>query len=79
MFEVGRVGGVAVVWDGGAGEVEGAAVGGGDYFYGVGVGDVFGAAADFEGGDVDAGLGEGARRSVMCSGRRRGSSPWMLT
>ena len=41
---------VAVVWDGGAGEVEGAAVGGGNDFYGVWVGDVLGRAADFERG-----------------------------
>ena len=40
-------GAVAVVGDGGAGEVEGAAVGGGDYLYGVGVVDVVGGAADF--------------------------------
>lgn len=55
-----RVGVVAVVGDGGAGEVEGATVGSGDYFYGVGVGDVAGGAADFEGGDFDLGVGEGA-------------------
>ncbi len=51
---------IAVVGDGGAGEVEGAAVGGGDYFYGVWVGDVLGGAEDFEGGDFDLGPGEGA-------------------
>jgi len=45
--------------DGGSGEVEGAAVEGGDDFDGVGVGEVFGAAGDFEGGDVDVGHGEG--------------------
>jgi len=50
---------VAVVGDGGAGEVEGTAVGGGDYFDGVGVGDVLGGAEDFEGGDVDCGVAEG--------------------
>ena len=49
---------IAVVGDGGAGEVKGAAVGGGDYFYGVGVVDVFGGAEDFEGGYVDGGVGE---------------------
>ena len=58
MLEVGGVARVAVVWDGGAGEVEGAAVGCGDYFYGVGVGDVLGAAADFEGGNFDFGSRE---------------------
>ncbi len=57
-----RRGAVAVVGDGGAGEVEGAAVGGGDYFYGVGVGDVFGGAEDFEGGDFDVRVGEGAEQ-----------------
>jgi hypothetical protein len=41
----------SVIGDGGAGEVEGAAGGGGDDFYGVGVGDVFGRAGGFEGGD----------------------------
>ena len=48
------------IGDGGAGEVEGAAVGGGDDFDGVGVGDVFGGAEDFEGGDVDVRVREGA-------------------
>ncbi len=38
---------VAVEGDGGAGEVEGSTVGGGDYFYSVGVGDVGGGAEDF--------------------------------
>jgi hypothetical protein len=51
---------VAVVGDCGAGEVEGAAVRGGDYFYGVGVGDVFWRAEDFERGDFDVMLGEGS-------------------
>ena len=51
---------ISVVGDGGAGEVEGSAVGGGDYFYGVWVVDVVGGAADFEGGDLDFGAGEGA-------------------
>ena len=60
MFPVlGRVA-VTVVRDGGAGEVEGAAVGGGDYLYGVGVGDVFGGAEDFEGGDFDVVVSERA-------------------
>jgi hypothetical protein len=49
---------VAVVGDGGAGEVEGAAVGGGDYFYGVGVVDVLGGAENFEGRDFDVMLSE---------------------
>jgi hypothetical protein len=52
--------GISVVGDGGAGEVEGAAVGGGDYFDRVWVGDVFLGAEDFEGGDLDVRLREGA-------------------
>ena len=53
---------VAVVGDGGAGEVEGAAVGGGDDFDGVWVVDVVGGAEDFEGGDFDVAVGEGAEQ-----------------
>jgi hypothetical protein len=45
--------------DGRAGEVEGATIGGGDHFYGVGVGYIFGCAADFEGSDVHVRRGEG--------------------
>ena len=52
---------ITIKGDGGAGEVEGAAVVGGDYFYGIGVGDVFWSAEDFEGGDFDVMLGEGAK------------------
>jgi hypothetical protein len=63
---------VTVVWDGGSGEVEGAAVGGGDYFYGVGVGDVFGRAEDFEGGDLDVLLGEGAQEGGEVLGFEQG-------
>ena len=55
-----RPGSVAVVRDGGAGEVEGPAVGSSDYFYGVGVVDVDGGAADFQGRDLDFGAVEGA-------------------
>lgn len=59
--------GVAVVGDGGAGEVEGAAVGGGDDFDGVVVVDVLVGAEDFESGDFDLRLGEGAEeRGEMC-------------
>src|ERR1039458_4633453 len=58
---------VAVVGDGGAGEVERAAVGGGDYLDGVGIGDVFRSAGDPEGGDggggIWEGVGEGAKQS----------------
>jgi len=49
---------IAIEGDGGAGEVEGAAVGGADNFDGVWVGDVLGGAADFEGADVDMCLRE---------------------
>lgn len=67
-----RRGSVTVVWDGGPGEVEGAAVGGGDYFYGVGVGDVFGRAEDFEGGDFHVLLGEGAEEGGEVLGFEEG-------
>jgi hypothetical protein len=63
---------VAVVRDGGAGEVEGAAVGGGDYFDGVWVGDVLGGAEDFEGGDFDLRLGERAEESCDVLGLEEG-------
>jgi hypothetical protein len=53
-----RVGAVAVVWDGGAGEVEGTAVGSGDDLDRVGIGDVLGGAEDLERGDVDVRVGE---------------------
>jgi hypothetical protein len=70
-----RRGSIAVVWDGGSGEVESAAVAGGDYFYGVGVGDVFGRAEDFEGGDYDVGLGEGAEEGGEVLGLEQGLVP----
>ncbi len=72
MFPVGWVDSVAVVGDGGSGEVEGAAVVGGDYFYGVGVGDVFGGAEDFEGGYVDGGVGEGSEERGQVFGLQEG-------
>ena len=53
------IGRVAVVGDGGAGEVEGAAIGCGDDLDGVGIGDVLRGAEDFEGGDVGVRVGEG--------------------
>jgi hypothetical protein len=52
--------GIAIIGDGGAGEIEGAAVGGGDYFDCVWVGDVFGSAEDFERRDFDVRLREGS-------------------
>src|SRR5439155_14192123 len=64
--------GVAVVGDGGAGEVEGAAVGGGDYFDCVWVGDVLGSAEDLEGGDLDLRLREGAEEGGEVLGFEEG-------
>ena len=61
-----------VVGDGGAGEVERAAVRGCDYFYGVRVGDVGGGAADFKGGNFDLGLGEGAEEGGEVFGFEEG-------
>lgn len=63
---------VAVVGDGGAGEVEGAAVVGGDDFYGVGVGDVLRGAKDFEGGYVDSRLAEGLEQGGDVFGLEEG-------
>jgi hypothetical protein len=51
--------GVTVKGNGRAGEVERATIGGGNDFDGVGVGDVFRRAGDFEGGDLDVRSGEG--------------------
>jgi hypothetical protein len=51
---------VAVEWDSGAGEIEGAAVDGGDDFYSVGVGDIFRSTTNFERGYVDVCLRERA-------------------
>jgi len=73
VFPVGDVAGVvAVVGDGGAGEVEGAAIGGGDDFDGVGVVDVGRGAGDFEGGDVDVGVAEGAEEGGDVVGAEEG-------
>ncbi len=51
--------GVAMKRDGGAREVEGSAIDSGDDLDGVGIGDVFGGAADAEGGDLDVRVAEG--------------------
>jgi hypothetical protein len=67
-----RYGSITIVGDGGAGEIEGAAVGGGDYFDCVGVGDVLGSAEDFEGGDFDLRLGEGAEEGGEVLGSEEG-------
>jgi hypothetical protein len=72
VFRGGVVFGIAVEGDGGAGEVEGAAVGGGDDFDGVWVVDVFGGAEDFEGGDLDLRLGEGAEEGGEVFGLEEG-------
>jgi len=53
---------IAVVRDGCAREVEGAAVGCGDDLHGVWVGDVLWRAADLERGDVDVWVGEGGEQ-----------------
>ena len=53
---------VAVVRDGRAGKIEGAAVGGGDDFHGVGIVDLVGRARTCEGGDLDFALGHGMLR-----------------
>ena len=72
MLPVLGVGVISVVGDGGAGEVEGTTVGGGNYFYGVGVGDVRGGAADFEGGDFDVWTGEGTEKGGEVFGFEEG-------
>ena len=66
------LGAVAVERDGGAGEVEGAAVVGGYDFDGVGVVAVFGRAGDFEGGEVDVLVGEGAEEGGDVFGAEEG-------
>jgi hypothetical protein len=63
---------VAVIGDGGAGEVEGAAVGGGDDFDGVGVGDVFGGTEDFERSDIDGRVAEGREEGGEVLGLEEG-------
>ena len=72
VLPVGWRGAVAVEGDGGAGEVEGAAIGGGDDFDGVWIGDVFGGAEDFEGGDLDVRVGEGAKQGGEVFGLEEG-------
>ena len=72
VFPVVGGGVVTVVRDGGAGEVEGSAVGGGDYFDGVWVGYVFGSAEDFEGGDFDVRLREGSEEGGEVFGFEEG-------
>jgi len=66
------VAGISIIGDGGAGEVEGAAVGGGDDLDCVGVGDVLGGAEDFEGGDFDVRLCEGAEEGGEVLGLEEG-------
>jgi hypothetical protein len=64
--------GASVVGDGGAGEVEGSSVGGGDYFDCVWVGDVLGSAEDFERGDFDVRLCKGAEEGSEMFGFEEG-------
>jgi hypothetical protein len=72
VLPVWGAGSVAVVRDRGSGEVEGSAVGGGDYFYGVWVVDVSGSATDFEGGDLDFRAGEGMEQGGEVFGFKEG-------
>jgi hypothetical protein len=72
VLPVRRVDAIAVVGDGGAGEVEGAAVGCGDDFDGVGVGDALGVAQDLEGGDLHCGVGEGGQERGEVLGLEEG-------
>ena len=65
-------GGVAVVGDGGAGEVEGLMVQARDDLYGVGVGDVFRSAGGFEGCDLDCGVREGGEEGGDVLGAEEG-------
>ena len=76
----GKSGVVAIEGDGGAGEVERAAVGGGDDFDGAGIVDVVRAGSGRRGSRPGLqGVRRGCSSGVKCSGVRRGSSPWMLT
>jgi len=63
---------VAVVRDGGAGEVEGAAVWCGDDFDYVGVGEAVIRAADFEGGNSDLGASERVEQGFDVAGLEEG-------
>jgi len=63
---------VTVVRDRGSGEVESAAIGGGDNFYGVWIMDIGGGAGDLEGGDLDVLLGEGAKQGGEVLGFEKG-------
>lgn len=63
---------VAIEGDGGAGEVEGAVVAGGDDFDGVGIVDVGGGAADGEGGDLDLGALEQLQHGCEVAGGEEG-------
>lgn len=63
---------VAVVGNGGSGEVESSAICCGDDFDGVGIGDVLGRAADFEGGDFYARSGKGSQERGEVFGLEEG-------
>jgi hypothetical protein len=69
---IANIASIAVVRDGGAGEVEGPAIGGGDDFDGVWVGDVLFRAEDFEGRDLDVGMSEGAEERGEMLGLKQG-------
>jgi hypothetical protein len=63
---------VPIVGDGGAREVKGAAVGGGDDLDRVGIGDVLFRAGDLEGRDVDVGVLEGCEQGGEVLGLEQG-------
>ncbi len=68
----GVAGGVAVKWNGGAGEVKRATIGGGDDFDGVGVVDVLRRAGGFDGGDLDVFALEGEQQGGDVGGLQEG-------
>jgi hypothetical protein len=72
VWRRGAVANIAVVRNGSAGEVEGSAIGGGDDFDGVWVGDVLGSAENFEGRDFDVRLCEGAEERGEVLGFEQG-------
>jgi len=64
VFPVLRTGFVAVIRDGGTGEVECPAIGCSHNFYGIGITDVFGGAENLERGDIDMRL---SKRTKECA------------
>ena len=64
VFPVLRTGFVAVIRDGGAGEVECTAIGCSHNFYGIGITDVFGGAENLKRGDIDMRLSKRTKECV---------------